>query len=183
MISIIIPTLNAAPHLPSALAPLVAPTADGLVKQVIVADGGSADETLEIADAAGCDVVVASRGRGAQLRAGAAKTMARPPVDKLAPTNTTASVSWGEFTQVYGGNVDIELPDEGWLTIQAANGESPNVRLVGVSSLSVPTGTATLILDGLLIEGAFELNGGLALTLQHCTLVPWLACLSRASRQ
>ncbi|MET0327353.1 MAG: TonB-dependent receptor [Luteimonas sp.] len=43
-----------------------------------------------------------------QLRVGAAKTMARPPVDKLAPTNTTASVSWGEFTQIYGGNVDLQ---------------------------------------------------------------------------
>jgi iron complex outermembrane recepter protein len=43
-----------------------------------------------------------------QLRLGAAKTMARPPVDKLAPTNTTASVSWGEFTQVFGGNVDLK---------------------------------------------------------------------------
>jgi len=43
-----------------------------------------------------------------QLRAGIAKTMARPPVDKLAPTNTTASVSWGEFTQIYGGNVNLK---------------------------------------------------------------------------
>ncbi len=43
-----------------------------------------------------------------QLRAGAAKTMARPPVDRLAPTNTTESVAWGEFTQVYGGNVDLK---------------------------------------------------------------------------
>lgn len=43
-----------------------------------------------------------------QLRLGAAKTMARPPVDQLAPTNTTESVSWGEFTQIYGGNVDLK---------------------------------------------------------------------------
>jgi TonB-dependent receptor len=43
-----------------------------------------------------------------QLRLGAAKTMARPAVDQLAPTNTTESVSWGEFTQVYGGNVDLK---------------------------------------------------------------------------
>lgn len=43
-----------------------------------------------------------------QLRIGAAKTMARPPVDKLAPTNTTESVSWGEFTQIFGGNVDLK---------------------------------------------------------------------------
>jgi iron complex outermembrane recepter protein len=43
-----------------------------------------------------------------QVRVGFAKTMARPPVDKLAPTNTTASVSWGEFTQVFGGNVALQ---------------------------------------------------------------------------
>jgi len=42
------------------------------------------------------------------LRLGAAKTMARPPVNMLAPTNTTASVSWGEFTQIFGGNVNLQ---------------------------------------------------------------------------
>ena len=73
---------------------------------------------------------------------------------------------------VYGGNVDIWLPDQGWLMLQADNGVWPNIRLVGISSLGVKAGTATLILDGFLIEGAFELSGGLHLTLQHCTLVP-----------
>jgi TonB-dependent receptor len=43
-----------------------------------------------------------------QLRLGAAKTMARPSVEQLAPTSTTQSVSWGEFTQVFGGNVDLK---------------------------------------------------------------------------
>jgi len=43
-----------------------------------------------------------------QLRFGAAKTMARPSVEQLAPTNTTASVAWGEFTQIYGGNADLK---------------------------------------------------------------------------
>lgn len=43
-----------------------------------------------------------------QLRLGSAKTMARPPVDKLAPTNTTESITWGEFTQIFGGNVDLK---------------------------------------------------------------------------
>jgi len=42
------------------------------------------------------------------LRLGAAKTMARPPVNMLAPTNTTASVAWGEFTQLFGGNVNLQ---------------------------------------------------------------------------
>ncbi|MDH7453801.1 TonB-dependent receptor [Luteimonas composti] len=43
-----------------------------------------------------------------QLRLGAAKTMARPAVSQLAPTNTTESVAWGEFTQIYGGNAELK---------------------------------------------------------------------------
>lgn len=76
MISVVIPTLNAARHLPRALAPLVQGVHEGLVKQVIVADGGSTDETLEIADAAGCDIVSGAPGRAKQLRAGAAASRA-----------------------------------------------------------------------------------------------------------
>ncbi len=43
-----------------------------------------------------------------QLRLGAAKTMARPSVDKLAPTSTTQSISWGDFTDVFGGNAKLK---------------------------------------------------------------------------
>jgi iron complex outermembrane recepter protein len=43
-----------------------------------------------------------------QLRLGAAKTMARPSVDKLAPSSTTASISWGDFTQIFGGNAELK---------------------------------------------------------------------------
>jgi iron complex outermembrane recepter protein len=43
-----------------------------------------------------------------QLRLGAAKTMARPPVNALAPTNSTVSALYGDFTQVYGGNVNLK---------------------------------------------------------------------------
>lgn len=72
MISVVIPTLNAASHLPATLAPLVDGAARGLVKQVIVCDGGSTDETLAIAEAAGCDVIKSAPGRARQMRAGAA---------------------------------------------------------------------------------------------------------------
>ena len=53
MISVVIPTLNAAATLQRALSPLVPAAVDGLVREVVVADGGSTDETLELAEDAG----------------------------------------------------------------------------------------------------------------------------------
>ncbi len=71
MISVVIPTLNAAAHLPRCFQALLPAAMSGLVREVIVSDGGSTDETLAIADAAGARVVTAPRGRGTQLAAGA----------------------------------------------------------------------------------------------------------------
>jgi rSAM/selenodomain-associated transferase 2 len=71
MISVVIPTLNAEQHLGRTLAALVPAVVDGLVKEVVLADGGSTDGTLRIADHAGVEVVTSSPGRGAQMKAGA----------------------------------------------------------------------------------------------------------------
>jgi hypothetical protein len=78
---------------------------------------------------------------------------------------------------VYGGNLDISLPAGGWLAVEAEDGRRPTLRTVGVSSLEAPSAGASLILNGLSVEGAFELNGALDLTIQHCTLVPgrWMS--------
>lgn len=70
MISVVIPTLNAESGLAACLAALVPATVDGLVREVIIVDGGSTDRTLAIADQAGAKVVSSGRGRGRQLRAG-----------------------------------------------------------------------------------------------------------------
>ena len=72
MLSIVVPTLNAERTLVATLAALVPAAVDGLLREVIVADGGSTDATLAIADAAGCGIVRAEPGRGVQLAAGAA---------------------------------------------------------------------------------------------------------------
>ncbi len=67
-ISIVIPTLNEAAELPETLRRLrLVPE----VKEVIIADGGSGDDTVKLAEAAGCVVVSSAPGRGRQLRAGA----------------------------------------------------------------------------------------------------------------
>ncbi|MEL6288645.1 MAG: TIGR04283 family arsenosugar biosynthesis glycosyltransferase [Pseudomonadota bacterium] len=71
MLSIVIPTLNAAEDLPRTLTALVPGAVEGLVKDVVIADGGSSDATAAIAEEAGATFVSAAPGRGSQLRAGA----------------------------------------------------------------------------------------------------------------
>jgi len=68
-VSVVIPTLNAAETLSETLAAL---RTSSMVREVIVADGGSSDETVACAGLAGALVIVVPRGRGGQLAAGAA---------------------------------------------------------------------------------------------------------------
>ena len=70
-ISVVIPTLNAERFLAATLEALVPAAVDGLVREVIVSDGGSSDATLNIAEAAGARIVKGAKGRGGQLRRGA----------------------------------------------------------------------------------------------------------------
>ncbi len=71
MISVVIPTLNAESGLVRCLTALVPAAVDGVVREVIIADGGSTDATAAIADDAGATFIQAERGRGQQLAAGA----------------------------------------------------------------------------------------------------------------
>lgn len=65
----VIPTLDAAGDLPATLAALVdAP----MIGEIIVADGGSNDDSVAIAQAAGARTLSGKPGRGTQLGAGAA---------------------------------------------------------------------------------------------------------------
>jgi rSAM/selenodomain-associated transferase 2 len=68
LLSVVIPVLNDAAELRKALKLRKCP----IVGEIIVADGGSADDSAAVAKAAGTRVVMAPRGRGAQLAAGAA---------------------------------------------------------------------------------------------------------------
>lgn len=71
MISVIVPTLNSQAVLPRCFDSLIAATVHGVVKEVIVADGGSGDDTLMIADAAGARIKDGARSRASRLIAGA----------------------------------------------------------------------------------------------------------------
>ena len=68
-IAYIIPTLNEEAYLSRTLDSVIAQTGE---KKIIVVDGGSHDETLEIALSYGCKTIVSSPGRGSQMNQGAA---------------------------------------------------------------------------------------------------------------
>lgn len=69
-ISVIIPTLNAEKHLGTCLASLMPALEAGLIRELIVSDGGSTDETLALAKEWGAEVIEGTASRGAQLARG-----------------------------------------------------------------------------------------------------------------
>lgn len=73
VLSVVIPTLNEATELPSLLANL--PPSGGL--EVIVADGGSQDDTRAIAQQYGATVIQSAPGRAQQMNAGAAAAIGK----------------------------------------------------------------------------------------------------------
>lgn len=77
MISVVIPTLDAAATLADTLNCLIPAAVAGVVREVIVADGGSRDHTLRLADGCGAETVTAGPSRSSRLIAGAAR--ARSP--------------------------------------------------------------------------------------------------------
>ncbi|MEM6621686.1 MAG: TIGR04283 family arsenosugar biosynthesis glycosyltransferase [Pseudomonadota bacterium] len=67
----IIPVLNAADRIGPCLGALGEAVMDGIIREVILVDGGSEDAIAEVADGVGALLINAPRGRGMQLAAGA----------------------------------------------------------------------------------------------------------------
>ncbi len=70
-ITVIIPTLNSAPKLQRCLGALGEGIMDGILAEVIFADGGSKDDTEQIAEEIGATFLSAPTGRGCQMAAAA----------------------------------------------------------------------------------------------------------------
>ena len=70
-LSVVIPTINEEERLALCLEALAPAAIDGFIKEVIIVDGGSSDETLKIADAFGARIFETKPGRGGQLKIGA----------------------------------------------------------------------------------------------------------------
>ncbi|SDD12848.1 TIGR04283 family arsenosugar biosynthesis glycosyltransferase [Ruegeria marina] len=76
ILSIVIPTYQAEGTLARVFEALMEGLPSGLVREVIVSDGGSSDRTREIAEAAGAEVILGQPSRGGQLRRGCAAARA-----------------------------------------------------------------------------------------------------------
>ncbi len=71
-VTVVVPTLDEGSCISGLLSSLGKGVGDDAVQEIIVSDGGSHDDTLEIARAAGARLVTGAAGRGAQLARGAA---------------------------------------------------------------------------------------------------------------
>ncbi|MGF1447579.1 MAG: TIGR04283 family arsenosugar biosynthesis glycosyltransferase [Pikeienuella sp.] len=70
-VSVVIPTLQAAHRVGPCLGRLTEGVVEGLIREVVIADGGSEDGIVRVADEVGARLVIAERGRGRQLATGA----------------------------------------------------------------------------------------------------------------
>ncbi len=109
-LSVVIPTLNAGAALPGCLGALMAGVEAGVIRELVISDGGSQDATLTIAEEAGAVQVSGAPSRGGQLGRGA----------------EAAGGDWFLFL-----HADSRLPD-GWSDVVAAQmlaGEPAYFRL------------------------------------------------------
>ena len=105
MLSVVIPTLNAEAGLAATLSALVPAAVDGLVREVVIVDGGSNDSTIAIAEASGARLVRSERGRGVQLGCGAATT--RFPWLLFLHADTVLEPGWEREAATFIDRVDL----------------------------------------------------------------------------
>jgi glycosyltransferase involved in cell wall biosynthesis len=101
MLSVIIPTHNSEQTLVPSLAALVPGATGGIITEVLVADGGSQDETAAVADVAGCNFITVEGSLGFRLKTAAVK--ARAPWLLFLQPGTVLDTPWigevGRFVQ------------------------------------------------------------------------------------
>jgi glycosyltransferase involved in cell wall biosynthesis len=149
MISVVIPTRDDERALFATLAALVPAAVDGLVREVVVIDGGSRDGTARIADITGCRLIDGPPSRAERMKLGAAA--ARGP--------------WLLFL------LPGAVPEEGWCrTLREALSEAETIagrRAFHFRPVRGPAGLAWLATLGAALRafatGAAALDHGLVI--------------------
>ncbi|MGZ5836334.1 MAG: glycosyltransferase [Xanthobacteraceae bacterium] len=109
MLSVIIGTLNNERPLVRTLAALVPAAAAGVIREVVIADAGSSDATLEVADIAGCDVIAGKGPLADQLRTAAAK--ARADWLMFLQPGTILEPAWADEATQFVQQIDLFADD------------------------------------------------------------------------
>ena len=157
-LSVVIPALNAAAHLPACIAALTG------ADEILVVDGGSIDGTPDIAASLGARLVESSRGRGLQLAAGAAA--ARGDWLLFLHSDTVLGAGWLEAARRHVAErrdqaavFAFRLDDPAWQARLIEGGVALRGRL-----LALPYGDQGLLMSRRLYE---EVGGFRALPLME----------------
>ena len=152
-LSVVIPSLNAANDLPLCLASLLPGVETGLLKEVILVDGGSEDATRRIAEGAGATVLTCPEpGRAAQLRHGAAG--ARGDWLLFLHADTALTRDWAERVAAH----IAERPDKAAAFTLAYRSDHPMAKRVAARAnrrarwLGLPYGDQGLLVSRKLYE-------------------------------
>lgn len=138
MISVIVTTLNDERRLGATLASLVPAAMNAVVREVIVADGGSADQTLEIAEDAGARVI----GGADAFRQ--ACEQARQPWLLILAAGARLEDSWEAAAVEHAAHDEpVQLRSSakgGWLGFQARAGQAEGLLVLRAQCLGVKDG-------------------------------------------
>lgn len=124
-VSVIIPTLNAAPVIGPTLAALAPGVTAGVIRDLVISDGGSGDDIAAIAEEIGAQLVVGPPGRGGQLRRGAAA--ARGDWLLFLHADTRLPADWTERAPAH---IEAEGPDRAGVFRLAYDAGGAGARVV-----------------------------------------------------
>ncbi|MEY8098284.1 TIGR04283 family arsenosugar biosynthesis glycosyltransferase [Falsihalocynthiibacter sp. S25ZX9] len=150
-LSIVIPTLNAGSELAPTLACLMEGLNAGLIRELVISDASSSDDTVEIAQLSGAEVVSGAVGRGAQLALGAAACSGEwllfLHADSHLSEGWSAHVSRFIAQETDAGYGDLVLRDDAMMARMTARGANLRSRLFGL-----PYGDQTLLISRALYD-------------------------------
>ncbi len=114
-ISVVVPTLNAGASLAGCAGALYEGVQDGLIRELIVTDGGSEDDTRQIAEDLGACWIAGPAGRGGQLRRGC--ELAKGPWLLIVHADTQLAAGWTQAARAH-----LTTGQAGWGHLQFDKG-------------------------------------------------------------
>ena len=144
-ISVIIPTLNAAPSLPETTEALLGGLTDGLIAELVISDGGSTDGIDTLARELGARFITGPPGRGGQIARGVAVSTA--PWVLILHADTHLSPDWAGAAR---DHMEHHPDKAGWFRLKfRAHGLAPAIVATGANlrsrALGLPYGDQGLL--------------------------------------